>query len=411
MFWPLQRRMAHVALLSLLFLLISGPHLAQPLRERNGAGKGKQDEKAYPCSAELYEAETIRLEAPPLTMVMTGIKCDLSGNVYLVYSDAPPAIVSQRQDNLLSLRKLSPESKAVVTYVVQSLGSYEFVRRSDFAVDPRGSVYMLLEAYHRRPDKEHKEIPDYIIAKFKEDGTLDSFVKLQKTGPENFEPFRFAAFPDGNFLVTGVVMSDRGDFEKAFTGIFNRAGLLVQEVKPSGDVGPQPAPPVPEVGQGKGGEQAGAATEPGQAEAQGRPRKSDDWVLAVGYSLMASAPDGNIYLLRGSNPVRIYAISPIGEVVRQWSVKPPRADVLPSEMSLAGQNRLLLEFTHAATPEDSQIHLILALLDFGTGEVTATYKLPEGRLGIPACMTPRDEFLTLGTTEDRKLKVVKFVAR
>jgi hypothetical protein len=127
---------------------------------------------------------------------------------------------------------------------------------------------------------------------------------------------------------------------------------------------------------------------------------------------MVGAPDGNIYLMRASNPTRIYAVSPIGEVVQEWSVKPPRSDVEPMEMSLAGQNRLLLQFVHAWTRKDPKSHLVLAVLDLGTGQVTATYQLPAGKGGLmPACMTARDEFLALGTTEDRKLKVVKFVAR
>jgi len=406
-------KVAFLAQVCLLFMLAGTPEVAKALQEPSEPADAKEQEEAYPPPLELYEAETIPFSAPPPLGFFTGIKCDVNSNIYLVYSDAPGvgSEVITLDTPLPPVRKLSLDSRTVVSYAVQSLAGYELVRREDFAVDPRGTVYALLEAYHRRPDKEHKEIPDYLIAKFKDDGTVDSFLKLQKTPGENFEPWRFAVFPDGNFLVTGIVYSDPGRLERPFTGIFSRGGVLVQQVKPSGDIRPRTTPPVPEADQPKGGEQASGGAKPGQDEGQSGHGDSGARGFVPAYSLTVGAPDGNIYLMRASNPTRIYAVSPIGEVVQEWSVKPPRSDVEPMEMSLAGQNRLLLEFVHAWTPEDPKSHLVLALLDLGTGQVTATYQLPAKSHVSPACMTVRDEFLTLGTTEDRKLKVVKFVAR
>ena len=402
-----------LAPLALLFLI--DPNLQPRMCPQEPRSREKAQEEVYPPPVELYEAETIPFSAPPPLSFFTGIKCDLSSNIYLVYSDALPSIPSEvitLDTPLPPVRKVAIDSRTVVSYATQSLPDYPLVRREDFAVDPRGTVYALLEAYHRRPDKEHQEIPDYLIAKFKDDGTIDSFIKLQNPPDQKFEPYYFAAFPDGNFLVTGSLLSDLGEAVKWFTGIFNRGGVLVQEVKPSGDVRPAASAPVAEASQPKVGEQisddAGAEQDKGQSVP---PKSSARRFFVPSYSLMIGAPDGNVYLMRASNPVRIYALSPTGEVVHEWSVRPPRGDVIPMEMSLAGQNRLLLEFGHPATRKDSKLHMVLALLDLGTGKVTATYKLPEGRHGIPACMTPRDEFLVLGTTEDRKLKVVKFIAR
>ena len=424
-------------LCGLLFVVHSNLQPSTPAQEPSVHEKAQAQEEAYPPPLELYEAETIAFSAPPPMGFSSGIKCDLNSNIYLVYTEAPGfgSEPIYPDTPLPPVRKLALSSQTVVSYAIQSLAGYELVRREDFAVEPRGTVYALLEAYERKPDfrsgkvvildessatdaqayhpRPKEELPQRLIAKFKDDGAIDSFVKLQPFAGQNFGSLRFAVYADGNFLVTGVLNSEAVPFdEKPFTAIFNRAGVLVQELTWSRDVCPEPTAPAPEPRSRKGSEQAADTPEPRQGEGQSLRRKYQECVNAVGGSLMVGAPDGNIYLMRASNPARIYAVSPIGEVVQEWSVKPPRSDVYPVEMSLAGQNRLLLEFVHAWTPKDAKPHMVLALLDLGTGQVTATYQLPPGRGNLmPACMTPRDEFLTLGTTEDRKLKVVKFVAR
>jgi len=155
-----------LAPLALLFLI--DPNLQPRMCPQEPRSREKAQEEVYPPPVELYEAETIPFSAPPPLSFFTGIKCDLSSNIYLVYSDALPSIPSEvitLDTPLPPVRKVAIDSRTVVSYATQSLPDYPLVRREDFAVDPRGTVYALLEAYHRRPDKEHQEIPDLSMPK------------------------------------------------------------------------------------------------------------------------------------------------------------------------------------------------------------------------------------------------------
>lgn len=46
-----------------------------------------------PEAVGLFPKETIQFAMPPPVMVVSGIKCDLSGNIFMVYSDAPPDLL------------------------------------------------------------------------------------------------------------------------------------------------------------------------------------------------------------------------------------------------------------------------------------------------------------------------------
>ena len=74
--------------------------------------------------------------------------------------------------------------------------------------------------------------PDSLIVKYKDDGTVDSVVKLESPRRDrHFEAWRFAAFLDGTFLVTGAYLTDEHIPGEPVTRIFNRGGAFVQPLE------------------------------------------------------------------------------------------------------------------------------------------------------------------------------------
>jgi hypothetical protein len=362
----------------------------------------------FPAARELYEEEAIPLAAPPLRVMETGPQCDASGNIYLVYSDSPQAVLnSPTAGSTLPIQRLSPDSKSVLAYQVEGIPDYDIAYRKSFAVDDRGTVYALLEAYHHKPDRDHPELPDYVIARFKDDGAVDSVVKLQRAIPRGrLDPNVMAAFRDGDFLVSGLTDSGpRTPHTGEFTGVFDRSGAFVAEVKLSDNARPQegataPSPGPSQPSKAQANESRGSASAPW-------------WSSSIASGRFLSAPDGNIYVVRPSNPPQLYVVAPSGEVVGSLDVTPSDPSLQPDEMSLAGPDRLFIEFGHVATghPGEDLQRRVLAVVDATTGQVTAVYRLPEGSHYLAACATPRNEFLFLGVTDAEKLEVVKFVGR
>lgn len=362
--------------------------------QSGGSKQAKGHNSASPPLLSLHEQGEIDLSAPPPIMVETDTKCDHDGNIYAAYSPTP----IPPDSGALPVRKIPTDSAAsVVEYAVRNLPDYQSAERLDYDVNPWGTVFYLLRAYHHWPRLKH-ELPDLVVAKFKDDGTLDSVTKLESTGEGYLQANRFAAFPYGGFLVTGTLVEDPvRHLARPFTGIYDRTGRFVREVQLSGDVTPSSAD--------------GDAETAGSLKQGNSTTKGVDWMLAVSEGNMIGAPDGNIYLLRASNPPRLYSISAGGEVAKAVTLRFDAAGLTPTGMSLAGENKALIEFAHFPTgnaQEDKKYHSALALVDLATDKVTGTFGAPTGVLA--ACATSNDEFLFLGTSKQGTLDVVKFAA-
>ena len=348
----------------------------------------------------LHEQGRIHLSAPPPIMVETNVKCDHEGNIYAAYS----ATVIPLNAPDPPVRKIPADSgSSVVEYAVRNLSDYQSVERLDYDVNPWGTVYYLLRTYHHWPRLKH-ELPNLVVAKFKDDGTLDSVTKLESTGEGYLQANRFAAFPYGGFLVTGTLVEDPvRHLERPFTGIYDRTGQFVREVELTGDIAAN-----------SGAEDMGKTTpsKQGSSAKGSSARKGADSMLAVSEGNIIGAPDGNVYLLRASNPPRLYAISAGGEVVKALTLRFDASGLTPTGMGLAGEDKAVMEFDRFPTAnplEDKKYHSVLALVDLATGKVSGTFRAPTGVLPS-ACVTSDDELLFLGTSKQGTLDVVKFAA-
>jgi len=409
----IQRRAAcllGLAPLAVLAFHAGWPRHLQDVSSQTGASTRQQ---TLPPPRDLYEEEKISFSAPPPSVIEGGMKCDQRGNLYLAYTDAPLQAVARER---FPVQKLSPASKTITQFSIQYAPDYESLRRVDFDVDSRGRVYALVRAQHHLPTPERKEFPDFLIAKFSDDGTVDSIEKLQDPPDGRLDPYRFAAFLDTGFLVTGVIRSDLGRLLRPFTRLYDRNGKLVREVELLHDVGAAPSSdaggsraPAQDGGANAVAPQAQKAEDPAGA-------KPISWSFRVSQGRMVGAPDGSIYLARATSPPRLYAISPGGEVLREIEVKLPAEPALQAfEMSPVGPNSMFILFTPLATGrpgEGSEYNDVRGLVDLESGKVIATYRPPAGSGDlVAACATPSGEFLFVGASNEGKLEVVKFASR
>jgi hypothetical protein len=379
----------------------------------------KARDEASPIT-DLFMTEEIMFPTPPPVDMEPPMQCDLNGNIYVVYGDRAPSTRGE-----LLLRKLSPESKSVTAFGREPLQGYALARRRGFFTDPRGGVYVLVRAFREKPDQQRREHPDDLIVRYEDDGTLASIAKLHGIPQGAFDPTLFAVQGNGEFLVTGLLGPRMGSLPAGpFTAIFDRSGQFVRQIELPNDVSSESELPSSEDVRSDSSSKANGSTQLAGKETgrtpNERPRTeagSRSWTFAVARGQLVAAPDGNVYLLRASNPPRVYVISPTGEVVREFEIEASTIQGRdPVSMSLAGDRRLLLEFGNSFNGQpgsgDVANHL-LVLTDTESGKVAGVFRMPQQQSGylVPACATPRGEFLFIGASLDNHLRVAKFMAR
>jgi hypothetical protein len=399
-----------------------------------GRGKSPQDiEKSSPASGRslaaemqaLFAAESIPFSAASPVVLLSETKCDLKGNIYLVQSGIAPLPFSQSSGiSALPVSKLSTGSKSLVAYSVPSLDGYRGVVRSDFDVSGDGHLYSLLEALDAS-EKKSQGLPSFFIAKYHDDGSVDSHFKLGDAPERHIQPFRFAMFRDGNVLVTGTAVAE-GEPLRPFIAVLDRAGKFVKYVKvsdgaqpvpmTSGDPGPegkdQAAPSMPAERQASRAERA--------AGNEAAEHSQNDFAVALSNSsFMVSAPDDNVYLLRGADRSRLNVISSAGEVIRVFEVSAPAPGLTATNMGMAGPENVFISFgrvqgASAGGAGSVGPYNLISVISPQTGEVSAVYRL-EGEaeaFNVPGCAASSYNFLFVGDTADHQhLAVTRYVPR
>lgn len=369
---------------------------------------------------DLFPAEKIPFSAPPAFMMVAETKCDLKGNIYLVYSDAPESVLGQpNATSTLPISMLSIESKTITQYQVPLISGYRGVLRLDFDVDPGGRVYALLTALEDSAGKDKPRVA-YFVAKYKDDGSMDSYFKLGDAPEGRIQPLRFAMFRDGSLLVRGTAVE--GEQFRVFTAVMDRSGTYAAGIKLPHNTQPLPLGAEPGGGTEQGGQGvARTSSEGSPREAQkhvaaGKRKAEASPVSAASDGFMITAPDGNIYLLHPTDPPRLFVISPAGEIVRQFEVPSLVPGLTPTDMGMAGDDKVFIWLTHIgpSSAESSQFSDIISVLSPQTGEVAALYRLAAGESGssLAACAASPNNFLFVGATDDGKyLQVTRYLPR
>lgn len=397
------------------FAIVAGTILAvaasaEPRQPAQNAPPPTGPESQAPPAAELYPAGETDFSILGPGVVEAGVQCDANGNIY--FSSFPSIQVSyQLSMNGVRppLTELSISSAKAVEFPVQSLPDYASSYGRGFYVGPRGDVYGLVVAYLHGPGFGGPNWEQNLVVKYNHDGTVDSVVKLEPPPGTHLSAFKLAVFLDGRFLVSGAVASGPPyTLTGPFTGIFDQGGGFVGPLTLPDDVRPTKADAAsPTV---KPGSIPGPGKPAGQSAGQAARKPADFWLADVQHGPVAGSLDGNIYLFRNTNPARLYVINSTGTVVRELLVHPPDPDLRPSQISPAGDNRLLVEFLYIPDRSNPKTGLVLGLVDLSTGNVIETYDA-RPQEGIPACSTPEGEFLFLASGREGKLEAREFVSR
>lgn len=376
--------------------------------------------------------DTVSFSAPPPSGFMPGMKCDAGSEIFARFPRLNP------QDSTLfnsPVSRLSLDSGQVVAYGLSPQPDPNYPNESweNFDVDQRGTVYALILSWRLDPkeSRNSRTIRHYYIQRFKDDGTADSIVELKPpAGTDKLLLFQFGVFSGGNFLVTG----DAGNGPESlqpFTAIYDSKGRFVNYVSLPDDVTPKDymKPKSREESSPKGRginnpEDANSGNSQAEQETQASHISETDqaagsFEFAVSTGSIFSGPDGNVYLLRNSRPLKLYILDSTGSVVENFRIAAPVAGLVPFNMGPGGSDQIFFDF-EAAPPGSGQGALTRGTVaneligNFNTlsGQFEALYELPESarRKVVPACADQRGGFLYLGTTADRQhLAVYRYV--
>jgi hypothetical protein len=291
-------------------------------------------------------------------------KCDFDGNLYIrkYVTDRPllgPVI------------KIDAEGKRVALFDPASVSQLQLSRADAFSPASDGALYQIAAVGIAKPQ--------IYVLHFSSDGSFSSPIHIDA----DFQPFQFAAFADGNLLLSGFQRDaqNRSDARRPFTAVFSADGRMLAQI--SFDSSTSAKTPRAKAG-------APPATE------------AEKSIPTLDLSDAESAPDGNIYVLRRSAPAVIYAISPAGHILRTIKISPPTPGETPNTFHIS-VNRFALSFWDEKTNHQS-----LVVADLQTGRRIATYSDP-GTLGPTfACYSANDAaftFLNLG--EGNTLEVIR----
>jgi hypothetical protein len=394
--WRHALRHTLACLTALLALAVASRALGQDTEKSSR----KSGQRPGAVIRKLSLVESIPFSNPPPVALLTKTKCDPKGNIYLVESGIPPFLLGPGGLSSIPVLKLSIDSKSIVPYSVPTLQGYRGVIRSDFDVSPGGNFYSLLEGLDADP--ERKAPPSYFVAKYHDDGSLDSYLKLGDAPERRLQPFRFAMFRDGNVLIAGTALNNGGPLQP-FTAVFDKAGRFIMYAKVPDSPEPIHAPGA--RSRKGGGEAAPAGPDEGE-----KPESDNDRAVSLSSSsFIVGAPDGNVYLLRSGAGARLYAISPAGQVIRELDVSVPAPALTATNMGMAGDNAIFISFGRVQSgsstgpvSSDSPNNLI-SVINPQTGKVSAVYRLPTeaDAFSVPVCAVSSDNFVFVGATADQ----------
>jgi len=280
------------------------------------------------------------------------MRCDPEGNLYFrVYSkefDASPveSVSLDGKRRSYSIRAVEGFQKAVVY---------------DFTAGSNGEVLFLVA---RQPNR-------YEIVRLDRDAKLHSSFVLTNT----LDPRQVAAFPSGDLLVSGLALSETEGHPtgEALTAIYNRAGRLVREVSLPRDI---------RLEEGASG--------------------SD----ALDLTTATAAEDGNVYLMRPGPAVSVYAVSPLGQVLKRFRIRSNDEGFRPTYATLwAG--RIMILFEESKPKPNQQAQRFFSVHDHETGEHLFDYFVTPEVRGAFGCTSGDALWFLTAEGDQPKLTLVR----
>lgn len=303
--------------------------------------------------------------------------CEPGGEIYL-----------QGLGSAMPIAKLSAEGRVLERFGLDSVPNPEVKRGflQSFAVGPGDNVFLLVRG----------KSDQVFIVEFNEEGVYQQTVEAHE---KDFLPYHIAVFPTHDFLLTGVklgpqTLSKAGGESSLFSGpltaAFDPRGQLLKEVSLPEDITRK------------------AAAKEFSVSLSGPTREDNALAMSVGEGGAVPGADGNVYLLRASDPPIVYVVSSAGEVIRRMVLDPP-AKKLNARFGGMAAGRLVVLFdsrprglaSRIATPYTTSWY---SLYDAQTGDRLIDYKPSPELKGAFVCSAGND-FVFLGM-RDRRLVLI-----
>jgi hypothetical protein len=309
---------------------------------------------------------------------MSPSKCDADGNLYI-------RKYAMNRPMLGPVVKIDPDGKRIALFDPAAFSQLALDRADAFSAATDGGMYQIAQSGALKPR--------IYVLHFSSDGSPASPTLLDA----DFEVYTFAAFANGNFLVSGVKrdVQDRSDRGRNFTAVFSADGRELERLS------------FPEVqGQdSRGATKAGTKSNAAGRQNEARKDAEKDVEKPAPTLDLADAEvgsDGNLYVMRGSSPALVYVIAPSGKIVKTIKIVTPVRGAVPSAFHVSG-NRLAISFRNE---ENESQRVIVA--DAQTGRRIASYDDATGVGTSFACYSANDgvfTFLRLG--EGNELEVIR----
>jgi hypothetical protein len=301
----------------------------------------------------------------------SGSKCDADGNLYIRKFALDRPLLGP-------VVKIDTDGKRAASFDPAAFSQLALDRADAFSPASDGGIYQIAQ---NQSVQGGVVKPHIYVLHFSSDGSPASATLLDA----DFEVYTFAAFADGNLLLSGVrrdVLNaqDRG---RSFTAVFSSDGRELAQLsfqkkpdaKPDGN---------------------GSQTKTGNDPEEPAP--------TLDLSDAEVGSDGNLYVMRGSSPALIYVIAPSGKIMKTMKIAAPMAGAEPRELHVSG-NRLALAF-------ESGERQTLVVVDAQTGRKIAAYGDPAGLGPSFVCYSANEgifTFLKLG--EGNALEVTRAEAQ
>jgi hypothetical protein len=304
---------------------------------------------------------------------MSPSKCDADGNLYIrKYATDRPL--------LGPVVKIDPDGKRTSLFDPAAFSQLALDRADAFSPASDGGMYQIAQSGVSKPR--------IYVLRFSSDGSPSSPTRLGA----DFEVYTFAAFTDGNFLVSGVKrdVQNKSDRGRNFTAVFSADGRELAQLS------------LPEArGSAKAGTKSNAIAHQNAAQKDvEKPAPTLDLADAEVGS------DGNLYVMRGSTAALVYVIASSGKILKTIKVFAPLPGAVPSGFHVS-ENRLAISFSN----HDKQSQTIV-VADAQTGRKIASYTDATEMSGSFACYSANDgvfSFLRLG--EGNELEVIRAEAQ
>ncbi len=337
----------------------------------NGSGPGVAAPSMTGSTIALRASSTMNVVSEMGGAFKSGSKCDADGNLYIrkFALDRPlrgPVV------------KIDPDGKRTAVFDPAAFSQLGLDRADAFSPASDGGIYQIAQSGVVKPR--------IYVLHFASDGSLSSSVLLDA----DFEVYTFAAFAEGNFLVSGVQRDalNKTDHGRNFTAVFSGDGRELAQLS-----FPKPSR-LPRAGAKSDGQK--------QSDQKESANDAEQAVPALDLADAEVGSDGNLYVMRGSSPTLVYVIAPSGQIMKTLKIAGPTAGVVANGFHVSG-NRMALWFWNQESESQTMV-----VADAQTGRKIASYS-GSGGLGPSFACYSADEsvftFLKLG--EGNALEVIR----